>query len=186
VSEFETLYQNVMDAVPADTFVNEANAKPKRIPTGTYKLVVSHKELKAADDFFANGNPNPNAGRLLVRTQMKAEKDGGVLGVVFPDLSPVEVRTVKNRLDAPSQLWGHVIKALDLQGKTNNEIFAALDMYPLKGRVSLTYRSPDGAYTECKDGVTQDEVEHELARAGLDPSAYTFTNQVRSLGRWDG
>jgi hypothetical protein len=186
VSDFDKLYEDVMNAIPPDTFSKEATAVPKRVPTGTYKLTIAEKTLEVGEETFKNGNPNPNAGRVMVRCKATLEKDGVKAGTAFPDLSPVEKRTEKGRLDAPSQLWGHAIKTLDLVGSPNQAVFDALGMYPFKSRVELTVKSPDGKFTNSPPGKTQDEWEAELTSAGYDPAAYAFFNQVRSLGRWDG
>ncbi len=179
-------YQDLMNSIPPDTFVREANAKPSRVPTGTYKLTFTEKRLEVPEAFFPNGGANPNAGRLMVRTKATVERDG-VKETVFPDLSPVERRNPSsNRLDSASQLWGHAIKTLGTQGQSHAETLSRLDMYPFKARVELTVKDPDGKFTNQKEGVTQDEYVDGLVKAGLDPEGYAFFNQVRSLSAWEG
>jgi hypothetical protein len=170
VDTMEDLYQAMSETTTDEKTIREAASSPT-VRTGSYRFEITSKKLARGDDTFRDGTPNPNAGRIMVRLGGSVFLDGERKGSVFFNASPEERRKTTGKLDGATKLWAQLVKALDLKGKPNNEVFESLESIPYSVYTEEVARTPEGLKT-IKDDET---------RQGYQQAGYEFQNFVYSI-----
>lgn len=152
MNDLEEIYQNVFDQTTSSESVREAVAFPT-VVSGAYRLEIQTKEITEGSD------QSPWPGRFLihVKSHLFDKETGEKRKTEFFDISPIEMRTQTGRLDGPYQLWCQVAAALDMRGRTNRDIFEALDTIPYNAYVVESFRVTDDQGTRWKTPRNEDE-----------------------------
>lgn len=173
MNDVETIFQEILEGRMSNEALSEAN--DRTIPSGSYKLEVTSKELTSA------GDKSPWPGRCMVKVAADAYaklEDGTwkKKGKIFFDLSPVEMRWDSGSLDAPAKLWANLAAIVGKQA-SNKEIYEYLGQYPVRGFVSRPFKTVEGKYVTPKTALD----EKALIESGAEPK-----NFVNNLGVFSG
>ena len=173
MSDVESVFADLLEQSMSAEAVTEAN--DRTLPGGTYRLDIVKKTLESASD------RSPWPGRAIVRLQADASVKNGDgefvrKGRVFFDVSPVEMRDARNRLDPAARLWANLVNVVG-RGTSNRDVLDYLGQYPLMGTISRPFRTTEGKWQNPKN----EREEKELLEAGAEPR-----NFVQSLRGYNG
>lgn len=174
VDTMEDLYQAMSETTTDEKTLREATSSPT-VRTGSYRFEINSKKLSRGADAFQDGTPNPNAGRLQVRIGGGVFLDGQRKGSVFFNASPEERRKDSGKLDGQTKLWAQMVKALDMKGKPNNEVFEVLESIPYSVYVEEVARTPEGLKT-----IKDDETRRGYQESGYELQNFVYT--IKAIG----